>query len=258
MTSAFSFSRNQSVIVTGASRGIGAETAKLFAKHGYAVCINYLSQHTRATDLANTINSNGGLAIAIQGDMSDEADVKALFSAVSAQLPPLSVLVNNVGVLTTQSRLSDMSLSRFSQVLNTNVLSCFLCAREAIPYLSISEQGQGGAIVNVSSLASVTGAPNEYIDYAASKGAMDSITRGLAKELAKQKIRVNGVRPGLIYTDIHASGGDPDRVERLAANLPLGRGGHAKEVAEAIYWLGSDQSSFTTGSFIDVAGGLTG
>lgn len=244
------------VIVTGGSRGIGAETAKLFAQHGYAVCINYLANDEAAENVKRKIIQSGGQCIAIKADVSKEQDVKRLFETVDAELGCISVLVNNAAILKMQCRLDEISAERFSEILNVNVMSCFLCSKEAVKRMSRKYGGVGGTIVNVSSGAAKSGSPNEYIDYAASKGAMDTLTRGLALEVAAEGVRVNGVRPGLIYTDMHASGGEPERVDRLKSKIPLQRGGEAREIAEAIFWLASDKSSFVTGSFIDAAGGL--
>ncbi|ACJ30006.1 Oxidoreductase, short-chain dehydrogenase/reductase family [Shewanella piezotolerans WP3] len=237
-------------IVTGASRGIGAATAKLLGAQGYRVCVNYHKQLEAAKQVVTDIESAGGQAIAIQADVSKEADVVRLFAETKLKLGAVSHLVNNVGILFTQSRLVDLSLARFNTVMNTNVSSCFLCCREAVKTMQA-----GSAIVNVSSGASKSGAPNEYVDYAASKGAMDSLTKGLSLELAADGIRVNAVRPGFIHTQMHADGGEPNRVERLASQIPLQRGGAPEEVAEAIAWLLSDAASYVTGSFIDLAGG---
>ena len=238
------------VIITGASRGIGAATAKLLAKQGYAVCVNYRAQVEAAAQVVREIEEIGVKAIAIKADVSDEQQVLSLFEQTEQALGKVTHLVNNVGILFTQSRLTDMSLERFQSVMNANVTSCFLCCREAAKRFE-----SGSAIVNVSSAASRSGAPFEYIDYAASKGAMDSLTKGLSLELAVQNIRVNGVRPGCIYTDIHADGGEPNRVDRLSEKIPLKRGGTVDEVANAIAWLLSDEASYVTGSFIDLAGG---
>lgn len=246
---------NKVAIITGASRGIGAETAKLFAANGYAVCINYLSNDAAAEQAKADILKSGGRCITVKADVSSANDVGKLFSAVDAELGQVSVLVNNAGILQTQSRMVDISEERFSKVLLTNVMSCFLCSKEAVKRMSTKHGGAGGVIVNVSSGAARTGSPNEYVDYAASKGAIDTLTRGLALEVAAERIRVNAVRPGLIYTDMHTSGGEPGRVDRLKANIPMQRGGQAKEVAEAIFWLASEKSSFTTGSFLDATGG---
>jgi NAD(P)-dependent dehydrogenase (short-subunit alcohol dehydrogenase family) len=238
------------VVVTGASRGIGAETAKLLASQGYRVCVNYLSQHQRAAQVVDEIVTAGGQAFAVQADVSNEAQVAAMFDAVQEKYGTVTHLVNNAGILFTQSKLSDIDLERFQTVMNANVTSCFLCCKAFL-----RQSGSKSAIVNVSSAASRLGAPFEYIDYAASKGAMDSLTKGLSLEVAEQGIRVNGVRPGCIYTEMHADGGEPDRVDRLASSLPLKRGGTAEEVAQSIAWLLSDEASYVTGSFIELAGG---
>ncbi|MBW7469563.1 SDR family oxidoreductase [Marinobacter sp. F4218] len=237
-------------IVTGASRGIGAATARQLSARGYALCINYLSSQTLAEALVSEIIGAGGQAFACRGDVSNEQDVIALFDATEQAYGPVTALVNNVGILFTQSTLADMEVERFSKVMATNVTGCFLCSREAMRRMT-----DGGSIVNVSSLASKTGSPFEYIDYAASKGAVDTLTKGLSVEAATRGIRVNAVRPGFIHTDIHATGGEPGRVERLAPGIPLKRGGTSEEVANAICWLLSDEASYVTGSFIDVAGG---
>lgn len=244
------------VLVTGASRGIGAQTAKLFAENGYSVCINYRSNHEAANEVKTSILEMGVDCIAVGADVSIAADVTRLFEAVDKELGRISVLVNNAGILMQQSAFMDITEERFAKVLQTNVMSTFLCCKEAIKRMSIHMGGAGGVIVNVSSGASKSGSPHEYIDYAASKGAIDTLTRGLALEVAADGIRVNAVRPGLIYTDIHAAGGEPDRVDRLKNKIPLQRGGTTKEVAEAIFWLASEKSSFVTGSFIDPSGGL--
>lgn len=244
------------VLITGASRGIGAATARLFAQKGYGVCINFLKDEIAAEQLKNEILQYQVKCITVKADVSKASEVKRLFKTVDEELGCLSVLVNNVGILKTQCRLDEIDEQRFSQVLTTNVMSCFLCSQQAVKRMSSKYEGIGGAIVNVSSGAAKSGSPNEYVDYAASKGAIDSLTRGLALEVAGEGIRVNAVRPGLIHTDIHASGGEPNRIDRLKAKIPMQRGGEPIEVAEAIYWLASEKSSFATGSFIDIAGGL--
>ena len=249
-------SANKVAIITVASRGIGAETARLFAKHGYAVCINYVSNDAAAERVKNEIIQLGGRCIIVKADVSVACDVIRLFEAVDAELGRISVLVNNAAILKQQCRMVDITEERFAEVLRTNVMSCFLCSKEAVKRMSTNYGGKGGAIVNVSSGAAKSGSPNEYVDYAASKGAVDTLTRGLALEVAAEGIRVNAVRPGLIYTEMHASGGEPGRVDRLKAKIPLQRGGEAREVAETILWLATEKSSFVTGSFIDVAGGL--
>lgn len=242
-------------LITGASRGIGAATALLASARGYRVCINYINNTDAADEVLDNIHAEGGEAFAVKADVSREHDVVELFKAIDAQPGVLTALVSNAGILEQQMRVEDMGADRINRILQTNVTSCFLCAREAIKRMSISRGGKGGAIVNVSSGASRLGSPGEYVDYAASKGAVDTLTIGLSKEVAENGIRVNAVRPGFIYTDIHASGGEPDRVDRVKAGVPLQRGGHAEEVAQAIVWLLSDASSYTTGSFIDVTGG---
>ncbi|EOC1775041.1 glucose 1-dehydrogenase [Vibrio fluvialis] len=241
---------NKVVIVTGGSRGIGAATSKLLAKQGYAVCVNYRANQASADQVVGAISDMGGRAFAMQADVANEQEVEALFAATHQRFGVVTHLVNNAGILDKQSRLADMSLERFNHVMNTNVTSCFLCCREAL-----KQMPAGGAIVNVSSAASRSGAPFEYVDYAASKGAMDSLTKGLSLEVAEQGIRVNAVRPGFIYTEMHADGGEPGRVDRLAPNIPLKRGGTPEEVANAIAWLLSEEASYVTGSFIDLAGG---
>jgi NAD(P)-dependent dehydrogenase (short-subunit alcohol dehydrogenase family) len=241
---------NKVVIVTGASRGIGAATSELLAKQGYAVCVNYRANQASADQVVGAISDMGGRAFAMQADVANEQEVEALFAATHQRFGVVTHLVNNAGILDKQSRLADMSLERFNHVMNTNVTSCFLCCREAL-----KQMPAGGAIVNVSSAASRSGAPFEYVDYAASKGAMDSLTKGLSLEVAEQGIRVNAVRPGFIYTEMHADGGEPGRVDRLAPKIPLKRGGTPEEVANAIAWLLSEEASYVTGSFIDLAGG---
>jgi NAD(P)-dependent dehydrogenase (short-subunit alcohol dehydrogenase family) len=243
------------ILITGASRGIGAATAILAAERGYHVAVNYVKDETTASKVVNTIKSAGGHAIAIRADVSQESDVKRLFQEVDEKLGPLMALVNNAGILERQSRVEAMDSDRINRVLATNVTGSFLCARHAVRRMSTEYGGQGGAIVNVSSMAAKLGAPNEYVDYAASKAAIDAFTIGLAHEVAGEGIRVNAVRPGVIYTDIHASGGEPDRIERVKHAVPLKRGGQPVEVARAILWLLSDEASYTTGGFIDVAGG---
>lgn len=242
-------------IITGASRGIGAATARAAAAAGYAVCINYRHSEDKARIIHDEIIAAGGKALLVQGDVACEADVVRLFEQSASALGEVTALVNNAGILEHQNRLENMSLERIRRVFDTNVIGAMLCAREAIRRMSTQLGGSGGTIVNVSSMAARLGAANEYIDYAASKGAIDSLTIGLAGETGPCGIRVNAVRPGVIYTDIHASGGEPDRVDRVKSGVPLGRGGTAEEVAAAICWLMSDQSGYCTGTFIDVSGG---
>ena len=243
------------LLVTGASRGIGAATARLAAQRGYAVCVNYLHGEVAARELVREIEQADGKAIAVAADISVEADVLRLYRTIDEKLGTVTALVNNAGILERQGRVQSITADRLQRVFATNVVGSFLCAREAVLRMSTAHGGPGGAIVNVSSVAARTGSPNEYVDYAASKGAIDSFTRGLAVEVAAEGIRVNAVRPGFIHTDMHASGGEPDRIERVKAFVPLGRGGQADEVARAILWLLSAEASYTTGAFLDVAGG---
>ena len=238
------------VIVTGGSRGIGASTSKLLASKGFSVCINYLKNRDKAESLVTQIRELGGDAFSFKADVSIEAEVKSLFVAVNEKYGMVTHLVNNAGILFPQSQLCDIDVERFQKIMNSNITSCFLCCKAFINQIKTS-----GAIVNVSSVASRTGAPFEYVDYAASKGAMDSLTKGLSLELASMEVRVNSVRPGFIHTDMHADGGEPDRVDRLSSQIPLQRGGTPEEVAQAIVWLLSDEASYVTGSFVDIAGG---
>jgi len=241
---------NPVVLITGGSRGIGAATAKYLAQQGYSVCINYLSNKDAANNVVKEIENQGGKAIAIQADVSNEEEVLTLFRTIDKEVGQLTHLVNNAGVLLPQMKVTEMSAQRINQILSTNVTSYFLCAKAAIQRMK-----NGGAIVNVSSAASRLGAPNEYVDYAASKGAIDTFTTGLSLEVASQNIRVNGVRPGFIYTDMHADGGEANRIERVKSLIPLQRGGNPEEVASAIAFLLSEQASYITGSFIELAGG---
>lgn len=243
------------IVITGGSRGIGAATAQLAAVQGYAVCINYVHNRAAADAVVAAIENSGGKAIAVKADIASEADVIRLFETVDRNLGTVSALVNNAGILERQMRLEEMDAERLNRIFATNVTGSFLCAREAVRRMSTKHGGAGGAIVNVSSIAARLGAPGEYVDYAASKGAIDSMTVGLSKEVAAEGIRVNAVRPGVIYTEIHASGGEPDRVDRVKEMVPMKRGGNAVEVAHAIMWLLSDQASYATGTFIDVTGG---
>jgi NAD(P)-dependent dehydrogenase (short-subunit alcohol dehydrogenase family) len=243
------------LIVTGGSRGIGAATAILAAERGYAVCVNYKKNQTAADAVVAAIRAKGGTALAVGADVASEPDVVRLFETADAALGPLGALVNNAGILETQTRVEHIDAARIDRVFATNVRGAFLCAREAVRRMSTRNQGAGGAIVNVSSRAAQLGAPGEYVDYAASKAALDALTIGLSREVAAEGIRVNGVRAGIIYTEIHTDGGEPGRVDRLGPTLPMQRGGDAIEVARAILWLLSDEASYSTGTFIDVAGG---
>ena len=246
---------NRVLIVTGGGRGIGAATARLAAERGYAVCVNYRKNHAAADAVVSAIRASGGTAVAVGADIAIEADVVRLFATVDAELGPLTALVNNAGILEKQTRVEEIDAARIDRVFGTNVRGAFLCAREAVRRMSTKHGGAGGGIVNVSSRAAQLGAPGEYVDYAASKAALDALTIGLAREVAAEGIRVNGVRAGIIYTEIHADGGEPNRVDRLGPTLPMRRGGDAIEVARAIVWLLSDEASYSTASFIDVAGG---
>lgn len=238
------------VLISGASRGIGAATAKLLASQGYAVCVNYLHNKTAADEVVQHITTLGGQAVAYAADVSCESQAVDLFNFMDTELGTITHLVNNVGILLPQAKLIDMDAQRINLILGTNVTSYFLCCREALKRMQT-----GSAIVNVSSGAARTGSPHEYIDYAASKGAIDTLTKGLSVEVAQQGIRVNGVRPGFIHTDMHADGGEPNRIQRLSPQIPLQRGGTPEEVAITIAWLLSEQASYVTGSIIDVSGG---
>lgn len=242
-------------LVTGGSRGIGRATAILLARQGWRVAVNYVHRTAEAESVVAEIERQGGSAFAVQADIADEAQVMAMFADIDRQPEPLRALVNNAGILFQQTTLEQLTAERINRVFATNVTGAFICCREAVKRMGHHHGGGGGAIVNVSSAASRTGSPGEYVDYAASKGAMDTLTRGLSLEVAAQGIRVNGVRPGYIYTDMHADGGEPQRVDRLASAIPMQRGGHPGEIASAIAWLLSDEASYVTGTFIDAAGG---
>ena len=246
---------NPTLLITGGSRGIGAACALLAARQGWDVAVNYTRDQAAAEAVATQVRALGRRALTVRADVADEAEVLAMFAAVDAELGPLHGLVNNAGVVDVAARVDEMSVARWRRMFDINVIGSMLCAREAVRRMSTRHGGDGGAIVNVSSAASRLGSPGQYLDYAAAKGAIDSFTLGLAKEVAAEGIRVNAVRPGLIETDIHASGGLPDRVRDLQHLVPMQRGGTADEVAQAIVWLLSDAASYTTMSLLDVSGG---
>ena len=246
---------NKVLLITGASRGIGAATARLAARQGWAVAVNYTAHSLAADEVVRAIRADGGHAITVQADVADEAQVLRMFEKVDAKLGRLTGLVNNAGVVDVTARVDEMSVARWRRMFDINVIGSMLCAREAVRRMSTRHNGEGGAIVNVSSAAARLGAPGQYVDYAAAKGAIDAFSIGLAKEVGAEGIRVNAVRPGLIETEIHASGGIPDRVNQLKHQVPMQRGGTADEVAQAIVWLLSPEASYTTMSLIDVSGG---
>ena len=245
----------KTILITGGGRGIGAACAQLAAQQGYRVCINYRSDDAAAAGIVRAIEHAGGEAFAVRADVAREDEVVSMFAQLEARFGRLDALVNNAGILARQTRVDAMDATRIARIMMTNVVGSFLCAREAVRRMSTRQGGSGGAIVNLSSRAAVLGSPGEYVDYAASKAAVDALTIGLSKEVAGEGIRVNGVRPGLIHTTMHADGGEPGRVARLQSSVPMGRGGEADEVARAVLWLLSDGASYTTGSFIDVSGG---
>ncbi|HEY6820386.1 MAG TPA: SDR family oxidoreductase [Burkholderiales bacterium] len=245
----------RTLLITGAGRGIGAATARLAAERGYAVAINYLRDESSAVKLKAELEKAGARAVVVPGDVSIEADVVRMFQAVDRSLGRLTALVNNAGIVDVSTRVENMGAARLQRMLAVNVIGSFLCAREAIKRMAPRFGGEGGAIVNLSSAAAKLGSPGDYVDYAASKGAIDTFTIGLAKEVAADRIRVNGVRPGVIRTEIHATSGDPARVDRIGGAAPLGRPGEPEEVARAIVWLLSDEASYTTGTMLDVTGG---
>lgn len=242
-------------LVTGASRGIGRATAILLAQQGWHVAVNFARRADAADEVVQEIEQQGGSAFAIQADISNEDEVVAMFASIDRQPGRLTALVNNAGILFQQATLEQLSAARINQMFATNVTGSFICCREAVKRMAYHHGGSGGAIVNISSAAARLGAPGEYVDYAASKAAMDTLTKGLSLEVAAQGIRVNGVRPGFIYTEMHADGGEPQRVDRVAAAIPMLRGGQPSEIAHVIAWLLSDSASYITGSIVDAAGG---
>ena len=246
---------NPTLLVTGGSRGIGAATALLAAQRGYAVAVNYTTNSLAADEVVRQIRAQGGNAITVQADVSDEAQIMAMFQKIDAKLGRLTAWVNNAGVVDVAARVDEMSVARLKRMFDINVLGSFVCAREAVKRMSTRFGGSGGAIVNVSSAAARLGGGGQYVDYAASKGAIDTFTVGLANEVAQEGIRVNAVRPGIIETEIHASGGQPDRIRQMAPQVPMQRAGSAEEVAQAIMWLLSGDASYTTGTLLDVTGG---
>ena len=243
------------VLITGGGRGIGAATALLAAQRGYAVAVNYSANSLAADEVVRQIRAGGGRALAVRADVADEAQVQAMFETLDAKLGRLTALVNNAGVVDTTQRIDEQSLARWQRMFAINVYGTMLCAREAVRRMSTRHGGSGGAIVNVGSMVAVHGAAGQYVDYAAAKGAVDVFTLGLAREVATEGIRVNAVRPGIIDTEIHASGGQPGRAQRLAPQIPLQRPGTAQEIAQAIVWLLSDEASYATGSLVDITGG---
>ncbi|GJD98442.1 SDR family oxidoreductase [Methylobacterium isbiliense] len=242
------------LVVTGGSRGIGRAVCLLAAERGWTLCLSYVANREAADAVVREIEAKGGRALAVRSDVAVEADIAALFEAAD-RLGPLGGLVNNAGVVDRAARVEDMTAERLTRMMTTNVVGSFLCAAQAVRRMSTKHGGQGGAIVNLSSVAARLGGPNQYVDYAASKGAIDTFTTGLALEVAAEGIRVNAVAPGLIDTDIHASGGQPDRMARLGPSTPIGRAGTAEEVAAPIVWLLSDEASYTTGTIVTVSGG---
>ena len=243
------------ILITGGGRGIGAACALLAGLQSYKVCVNYRNDEAAAFKVVAAIEDAGATALAIKADVSDQADVERMFALVDQRFGRLDALINNAGMLCAQMRVEQMDAARINRILATNVTGSFLCAREAVRRMSTKHGGVGGSIVNISSRAAILGSAGEYVDYAASKAAMDALTIGLSKEIAGENIRVNSVRPGLIRTEMHASGGEPNRVDRLQSSVPMARGGEPVEVAKAALWLLSDEASYTTGTFIDVSGG---
>jgi NAD(P)-dependent dehydrogenase (short-subunit alcohol dehydrogenase family) len=244
----------KTMLITGGSRGIGAATALLAARENYAVAINYKRNKEAAEAIVKTITANSGEAFSIKADLAIETDIVNMFREIDRHWGQLDVLVNNAGILEAQKSILEMDADRLNRIFSVNITGTILCTREAARRMALSRGGKGGCIINLSSIAARTGAPNEYTDYAASKGAIDSFTLGIAKELAPEGIRVNAIRPGFIYTDIHGDGGEAGRVDRIKDSLPMKRGGRAEEVAEAILWLAGEKSSYVAGSFLEMSG----
>ncbi|UIN21764.1 glucose 1-dehydrogenase [Herbaspirillum frisingense] len=243
------------ILITGGSRGMGAATARLAAARGYDVALSYLANEQAAQSVADDVRRLGQRALAVQADSADPEQVARLFAAIDDSFGRIDVLVNNAAMLERQSRLEDLGYARMQRVFAVNAIGPMLCAQQALRRMAYRYQGRGGAVVNISSASARLGSPNEYVDYAASKGALETFTTGFAKEVAREGIRVNCVRPGHIYTEMHASGGEPDRVNRVRESIPMGRGGEPEEVARAVLWLASEEASFITGTFLDVTGG---
>lgn len=248
-------SENPLILITGGGRGVGAATARLAAARGYDVAISFIADESAALAVAADVEAAGRRALAMRADSADPAQVASLFAAIDDRFGRIDVLVNNAAIIARQSRLDDIGFDRMQRIFAVNAIGPMLCAQQAARRMSHRHGGRGGVVINVSSGAARLGSPNEYVDYAASKGALESFTIGFAKEVAREGIRVNGVRPGHIYTDMHASGGEPGRVDRVKDTIPMGRGGQPDEVARAILWLAGPEASFVTGSFLDVTGG---
>lgn len=244
------------MLITGGSRGIGAATATLAAERGWDICLSYLSNETAAMEVANRIKQMDRRVLVVRADISDEASIVSMWEKAIAEFGTIDSLVNNAATLEQQMPLTEFNADRLHRIFSTNVIGCILCTREAVRHMAVSSGGRGGTIINISSAAARLGSPNEYIDYAASKGAIDTMTTGLAKEVGGEGIRVNGIRPGAIHTEIHAAGGEPNRIERLKNNIPMKRGGQSEEIAEAIIWLASNRASYANGAILDVTGGI--
>lgn len=243
------------ILITGGSRGVGAASARLAAIRGYDVVLSYVSNETAAQAVVADVHKLGRRALAVQADSADPAQVARLFEAIDDEFGRIDVLVNNAAILERQSRLEDLGFARMQRVFAVNAIGPILCAQQAVRRMAYRHKGRGGVVINISSASARLGSPNEYVDYAASKGALETFTTGFAKEVAREGIRVNCIRPGHIYTEMHASGGEPGRVDRVKDSIPMGRGGQPEEVARAVLWLASEEASFITGTFLDVTGG---